>query len=97
MFHRNRNLLNCIPYANTVKKCFCEYENGGKMHGAERGIMCSTTGQWVREYMCKASNLAENYFGEFCTGPHNESAAVKWENRNELCSPGTVNLLVTLP
>ena len=66
------------------------------MHGAERGIMCSTTGQWVREYMCKASNLAENYFGEFCTGPHNESAAVKWENRNELCSPGTVNLLVTL-
>ena len=84
------------PYVIIVKKCYCEYENGGKVHGSELGIMCSTTGQWVREYHCKAANYAENSFGEFCTGPHEKDKAVKWENRIELCSPGIMNLFVTL-
>ena len=77
-----------------MKKCYCEYENGGKVHGSELGIMCSTTGQWVREYHCKAANYAEGSFGEFCTGPHNKSEAVKWETKDELCSPGTANILI---
>ena len=93
----HENMLNFISFCvNLVKRCYCEYENGGKFRGSERGIMCSTTGQWVRQYMCKPSNIAKDDFGEFCTGPHNESTAVKWENRNELCSPGTVYLFVTL-
>ena len=58
--------------------------------------MCSTTGQWVREYHCKAANYAEGSFGEFCTGPHNKSEAVKWETKDELCSPGTANILIAL-
>ena len=89
-------MISYIPYIKIVKKCFCEYENGGKLHGAERGIMCSTNGQWVRQYMCKAANRYDNYFGEFCTGPHEKAKAVKWENRIELCSLGIVNLFETL-
>ena len=85
-----------------MKECYCEYENGGKLHGAERGIMCSTNGQWVREHTCKAAKIslaevfAKGDFGEFCTGPHEKDKAVKWENRIELCSPGIMNLFVTL-
>ena len=91
-------MISYIPYIKIVKKCFCEYDNGGKLHGAERGIMCSTNGQWVRQHMCRAANPnpRENDFGEFCTGPHEEDNAVKWENRIELCSLGIVNLFETL-
>ena len=79
-----------------MKKCYCEYNNGGKIHGSELGIMCSTTGQWVREHYCKAANYVEDYYGEFCTGPHNKTEAVDWENWDELCSPGTSILVITL-
>ena len=94
-------MIHYITYVNVVKKCYCEYENGGKLHGAELGIICSTTSQWVREDVCKPAKAAgkgenEDDFGEFCTGPHNKSKAVRWENRNELCRPGTVNLSASL-
>ena len=95
LLYNHENMLNFISFCvNLVKRCYCEYENGGKFRGSERGIMCSTTGQWVREYHCKAANYAEGSFGEFCTGPHNKSEAVKWETKDELCSPGTANILI---
>ena len=80
------------------------------MDGSQLGIICSTTGQWVREDNCKAANYTLyhdaksqtekiKHLGEFCTGPSGEKengkikadGAVKYENRKELCVPGTVD------
>ena len=77
------------------------------MDGSQLGIICSTTGQWVREDNCRAANHklykdseSPEHLGEFCTGPFGEKDAdgrikangtVKNENRRELCVPGTVD------
>ena len=80
-----------ILYISTVKKCYCEYRDGGKEDGKQIGIMCSTNGQWKREKACHSwkGDTDESYEdGEFCTGPYNSSSAVNHFMYRELCSKG---------